>query len=853
MFTASLRKDVSSSPQSVYIDEDARSGEEFETMTIGDLFKLAAHLLPQEASLCCRLLSIMRTGTSEAITKRPLGHLNSEARDVLDRAIVVTAKFCAPNSARDRDDDEGMPTKTSAPSESVVMDETARGLSHHHQIDFAGYKVRLPPLLPPTSIGCRRRRLFMIFNEPHSCLPARIVEFIIMLSILVSTVSFVLESMPAFRHRPLECELLKASGLPLTVDACEPDSDPIFWYVELICIFIFTLEYLVRVSMYHSLLSGGGVSLLVGTLRFMSQPLNVIDILAILPFYLGLIVRKGSTGPMRILRLCRVLRLFKAVKHLQGMIMLKEVMVRSNQPLMILVFFNSIIMIIFGSLLYFIEGQRYSVDPIFTLPRLDPVTNMTIEAPFPTGVYVRSKPLMDNTDEPSPVRTIPRACWWVLVTMATVGYGDIYPTTWLGKCVAIVCYYVGIIFLALPINIIGSNFNIVYNERRREKGVHKSPSNLHKFRSMTTTLSDTWMPQVDSWRKRIFLLLEDPSASRLGNLISSLLTIIIIISTISFVLDSMEFAKSTPDVEKCKRELTIHACEPVSTPEVDLLETVCVSLFTLDYIFRIGLAHSAEPSDCGLSGQVTHGRPLKTTIVYCLHWLNIIDFLAILPYYVSLLGASSGGASVLRVLRLVRVFRVLKMPRVRACADMFIDIIRDSVAGLMLLFVMTLLVCVLYSSLVHFAESSTYSVTDLVDLCPLGCYVRPTIDGFGVEVSPFQSIFHTFWWFFTTATTVGYGDIVPTTTFGRIVGVLTLYTGIVLVGLKITVVGSAFNKHFPEWAAGLGVQTGSALHDQEGTALKGECSSHESTKIPIPERVRDEDEFDFNSERSMEI
>ena len=53
--------------------------------------------------------------------------------------------------------------------------------------------------------------------------------------------------------------------------------------------------------------------------------------------------------------------------------------------------------------------------------------------------------------------------------------------------------------------------------------------------------------------------------------------------------------------------------------------------------------------------------------------------------------------------------------------------------------------------------------------------------------------------FFTTATTVGYGDDYPTTLGGRLVGVMTFYTGIILLALPVTIVGGSFNKYYPEW------------------------------------------------------
>lgn len=103
----------------------------------------------------------------------------------------------------------------------------------------------------------------------------------------------------------------------------------------------------------------------------------------------------------------------------------------------------------------------------------------------------------------------------------------------------------------------------------------------------------------------------------------------------------------------------------------------------------------------------------------------------------------------------------------RACAEMFILIIIDALPALFLLLFMTMLMCVLFASLIVFAESSNYSVDHFQQQYPEGVYIRPTTDGYGVEPSPYRSIFYAFWWFFTTATTVGYGDDYPTTTAGH--------------------------------------------------------------------------------------
>merc|ERR1719409_1756515 len=118
-------------------------------------------------------------------------------------------------------------------------------------------------------------------------------------------------------------------------------------------------------------------------------------------------------------------------------------------------------------------------------------------------------------------------------------------------------------------------------------------------------------------------------------------------------------------------------------------------------------ADGKEPAPPGLCGK---GGPLWITGAYALQALNVIDFLAIVPFYVELAGGGGGGASVLRVLRLIRIFRVLKMPKMRACADMFIAVVVDALPALILLLFMTTLMCILFASLATFAEGSTYSI-----------------------------------------------------------------------------------------------------------------------------------------------
>eukprot|EP00929_Paragymnodinium_shiwhaense_P035030 TRINITY_DN18991_c0_g1_i1.p1 TRINITY_DN18991_c0_g1~~TRINITY_DN18991_c0_g1_i1.p1 ORF type:complete len:898 (+),score=174.63 TRINITY_DN18991_c0_g1_i1:82-2694(+) len=650
----------------------------------------------------------------------------------------------------------------------------------------------------PTHGSCWQHRLYLVFDDAGGSWLGAITACCVVATILVSTGSFVMESMPKFRTRPSACELER------TVENCEPRAFPVFASVETVCIMIFTVDYMVRVGFVHAVPDKHMSEKWRRTLKYAKQPLNVIDLLAILPWYINLVV--GDIGPVRVLRLARILRLFKAAKHHPGILMLGEVMVMSGLPLLILVFFNCIITVLFGALIYFAEGLTFTVDPEYTAAHAD-----GSPALYPRGVYVRPDQSLEGT-EVSPFRSIPYSCYWVLTTMTTVGYGDLSPTSQVGKAIGVATFYVGVIFLALPISVIVTNFEIVYDRQVTVTRQSKRLTNgrmLRKMKTLSLAQLNPCLPAVDGVKRQLFLMLEDPSSCRLAKYYSVFVIAVIILSTCTFIMESMPEFKIVSD--SCVvGSLSVDACEPQPYPWFYTLECACIIVFTMDYVFRMATVHAVMPYECGFSAlekwvdddeDFTATLALKITFRYCAQALNTIDFLAILPFYVELAGGGGGGASVLRVLRLVRIFRVLKVPKMRACADMFLVVIEDALPALFLLLFMTALMSVLYASLIVFAEGSWYSLDHFTDEYPYGVYVRPTKDGYNVEVSPFKSILYAFWWFFATATTVGYGDDYPTTTMGRLVGIATFYTGIVLIALPITIIGGCFNKYYPDFVA----------------------------------------------------
>ena len=172
-------------------------------------------------------------------------------------------------------------------------------------------------------------------------------------------------------------------------------------------------------------------------LDYMLQPMNIVDFVAILPAYLGAIFEGSSGGGLavlRILRMARILRMIKVGSYAENLALVAEGMKRSRTGLLLMVYLVSIFMVIMASLLYQIEGDPKTVD-----------------------------------GSPDVFVSIPHTFWCIIVTMTSVGYGDMYPTSDLGRAVTSFIMLAGILTLAVPITLIGNRFNDVWLESKQEK------------------------------------------------------------------------------------------------------------------------------------------------------------------------------------------------------------------------------------------------------------------------------------------------------------------------------------------------------------------------------------------------
>ncbi|KAM3930283.1 voltage-gated potassium channel regulatory subunit KCNG3 isoform 2-T2 [Leptodactylus fuscus] len=249
-------------------------------------------------------------------------------------------------------------------------------------------------------------RMRRTFEEPTSSLAAQILAVVSILFVIVSMV------------------VLCASTLPDWKTA-ENRSVEEHRIIEAICIGWFTAECIVRFIVSKN------------KCEFVKRPLNIIDLLAITPYYVSVFMtlftgenpqlqRAGVT--LRVLRMMRIFWVIKLARHFIGLQTLGLTLKRCYREMVMLLVFICVAMAIFGALSQLLEH----------------------------GLDLETK----NEDYSS----IPAACWWVIISMTTVGYGDMYPISVPGRILGGVCVVSGIVLLALPITFIYHSFVQCYHE-----------------------------------------------------------------------------------------------------------------------------------------------------------------------------------------------------------------------------------------------------------------------------------------------------------------------------------------------------------------------------------------------------
>ncbi|ELY2010908.1 ion transporter [Flavobacterium psychrophilum] len=201
---------------------------------------------------------------------------------------------------------------------------------------------------------------------------------------------------------------------------------------ETFSVIVFTLEYILR--FYTADLEYQNGSSFSKKLKFSFSAFGLIDLFAILPFYLPLIF-PFDLRVLRILRLFRLLRIFKLGRLSKSLQTITSVLKDSKSELSITLFVAFILLILSSTLMYYVENEA----------------------------------------QPDKFENIGQSLWWSVATLTTVGYGDIYPITGLGKILSSVIAIIGIGFVALPTGIISSAFISRMQNEKMKKTECKCP------------------------------------------------------------------------------------------------------------------------------------------------------------------------------------------------------------------------------------------------------------------------------------------------------------------------------------------------------------------------------------------
>ena len=180
----------------------------------------------------------------------------------------------------------------------------------------------------------------------------------------------------------------------------------IFKVLEWVFTIIFTFEFIIRLISIRR------------PMRYVFSFFGMVDILSILPTYLSLFI--GGAQHLLILRILRILRVFrilKLVRYTSEAQLLTQSLANSRHKIFVFFFFIITVLILFGSIMYLIEGPENGFDSI------------------PAGIY------------------------WAVVTLTTVGYGDIAPHTVIGRLVASMIMLTGYSIIAVPTGIFAAEFN----------------------------------------------------------------------------------------------------------------------------------------------------------------------------------------------------------------------------------------------------------------------------------------------------------------------------------------------------------------------------------------------------------
>ncbi|VDM52259.1 unnamed protein product [Angiostrongylus costaricensis] len=322
-----------------------------------------------------------------------------------------------------------------------------------------GYEKPKETILPTNT---SQRRLWELMEYPDSSLAARIIAFVSVAVITISIVSFCWETVPS-DGTPNVDAISSAVNATYEKEEGRNLNNPFFW-VELLCIVWFTIELTLRFISCPS------------KVTFLTSFLNIIDFVAIAPFFVNLIWADASKSNssmsftvLRVLRLVRVFRIFKLSRHSAGLQILGKTFRASVQEFCLLVFFMAIALVLFSAGMYFAEqGEQNS-----KFSSIPASFWFVLVSGSRTALEVRPRCLVYIDMYHVYYYALRNICCQLILTgdddnsWYIFRYGDLVPLSTQGKIVGSMCALIGVLTLALPVPIIVANFKHFYRQENR--------------------------------------------------------------------------------------------------------------------------------------------------------------------------------------------------------------------------------------------------------------------------------------------------------------------------------------------------------------------------------------------------
>ncbi|KAM4570143.1 A-type voltage-gated potassium channel KCND2-like [Odontesthes bonariensis] len=251
-----------------------------------------------------------------------------------------------------------------------------------------------------------RETMWRAFENPHTSTMALVFYYVTGFFIAVSVMANVAETVPCGAAPNHVKELSCGERYALA-----------FFCLDTACVMIFTVEYLLRLLVAPS------------RYKFVKSVMSIIDVVAIMPYYIGLVMTDNEdvSGAFVTLRVFRVFRIFKFSRHSAGLRILGYTLKSCASELGFLLFSLTMAIIIFATVMFYAEKGSSA----------------------------------------SKFTSIPAAFWYTIVTMTTLGYGDMVPKTIMGKIFGSICSLSGVLVIALPVPVIVSNFSRIYHQSQR--------------------------------------------------------------------------------------------------------------------------------------------------------------------------------------------------------------------------------------------------------------------------------------------------------------------------------------------------------------------------------------------------